>query len=1096
MEKIRKRFGPGLFYPQVKKFVRLMKLTALLVIFAFTQAFAIQSYSQTTRLSLNMNNSSVKDVLMEIEKSSDYFFLYSNKLIDVDRKVNIKLTDKKISEILDEVFQGTDVKYDIKDRQIILRPKSSEYSIADFILQRPIPVTGTVMDESGNSIPGATVILKGTTQGTITDGDGNFSIEISGNNPVLIFSFVGMKTEEVPYTGQPQIKVTLKSDVIGLDEVVAVGYGTMKKSDLTGSVASVDAGTIVGSRSTTSVSAIQGKVAGVDIVRSSNKPGGGFDVKVRGVSTFGSNTSPLYVVDGIVVDNINDINPEDIKKIDILKDASSSAIYGSRGANGVVIVTTNGGTEGKTVVDYNGYVGVKQAYNLPDIMNTDEFVQFAMDAQVGKGDTDPQLSDQFGADEIANINNGVSTNWPELITKTGTVTNHSVNVSGGSNGTIFNYGVSVLSEDGVVGEEQYDRYTIKSSNEKKFNNVLTFGVKNNMSYSIRNEDSNEAFRSAYRLRPTGSPYDADGNLQLLASTKELQITNPILDLQYQDAETKAIHYFGNVYLKLEPTNDLTFTTTLSPDLYFERYGEYRGLYTKNSRGEQARTRAYYNTNNYMKYTWDNILNYKKDINEHHFAGTFVTSVYKKKYDASVIQRRNFSTDAYSFYNIEAGSDIAEASSQYLQETLASFLGRITYDYKNKYYLTVNGRYDGSSRLAQGNKWAFFPSAALAWRITEEDFMKSSSTFNNLKLRLSYGKTGNASVDPYQSQVNMALSYYDWGGTGASGMSIDGIANYALTWEKTSEFNMGIDYALLDSRISGSIELYSRLSQDILYQRNIPALTGYNTVWDNVGSLSNQGIEVALNTVNVNGPDFRWTTSIMFSSNKNKIKDINGSKEDDPGNGWFIGEDITSLWDYQWDGIWQLDEADQAAVYSQDPGEVKVVDQNSDNKIDDKDKVIIGKETPDWYGSITNSFQYKNFDLNIFIYTRQGSMVYSKFHEKFAWDQDGRFNGLKKNYWTPDNPSNDWHEPQNAGSYRNIENYQDMSFVKVGYINFGYSFNSPLLSRIHAKKLRLYVSAQNPFVFTKYEGFDPEYSNDTYNDTFMSRSFLFGVNVQF
>lgn len=1068
-----------------------MKLTFLSLLIGVAQLFAAQGFSQSAQLTLNFKNATVEQVLMGIEEQSKLYFIYNRDVVDVNRRVSLDCTNQTISEVLSELFKGTNVEYELGDKHIILKNNS-----ANTIQQQAISISGKVVDTSGAPLPGVTVIVQGTTVGTVTDFDGVFTLKNVPADGVLVFSFVGMASKEVSVAGKSSIDIVMEEDAIGLEEVVAIGYGTMKKSDLTGAVASVDAGTIVESRSTTTVSAIQGKVAGVDIIKSSNKPGGGFDIKVRGVSTFGGNTSPLYVVDGIVVDNINDINPEDIKKIDILKDASSSAIYGSRGANGVVIVTTNGGSEGKTVVDYNGYVGVKMAYNLPDIMNTDEFVQFAMDAQVGKGDTDPQLSDQFGADEIANINNGVSTNWPELLTQSGIQTNHNISISGGSNGHIFSYGVSVLSEEGVVGEEQYDRYTIKSSNEKKINNVLSFGVKNNMSYSIQNLGSNEAFRSAYRLRPTGSPYDSDGELQLIATTKELQITNPLLDIQYLDAESKSIHYFGNIYLKIEPAKDLTFTTTFSPDLYFERYGEYRGLYTKDARGEQSRTKGYYNTNNFMKFTWDNILQYNKSVNNHNFGGTLVSSIYKKKYDASAIQRRNFSTDSYSFYNIEAGSDITEASTQYLQESLASFLGRFSYDYMGKYYVTLNGRYDGSSRLAVGNKWAFFPSAALAWRITEEDFMKNNAVINNLKLRLSYGKTGNASVDPYQSQVSMGLAYYDWGGTGASGVSIDGIANYGLTWEKTSEFNVGVDYAFLNNRISGSVEVYDRLSENILYQRNIPALTGYTSVWDNIGSLKNNGIEIALNTVNIDSKDFNWSSNIMFSTNKNKIKDINGSNEDDPGNGWFIGEDITSHWDYEWDGIWQLDEATEAAKYSQDPGEVKVVDQNGDYKIDDNDKVIIGKETPDWYGSMTNTFKYKNFDLSIFLYTRQGSMVYSKFHEKFAWDQDGRFNGLKKNYWTPTNPSNDWHQPQNGGAYRYVENYQKLSFVKVGYINLGYNFNAAALSRIHASKLRIYVSAQNPFVFTKYEGFDPEYSNDTYNDTFMSRSFLFGVNVQF
>ncbi len=959
-----------------------------------------------------------------------------------------------------------------------------------------ISVTGKVTDSDGIALPGVNVFLKGTTNGTITDIDGNYSISVDSEASIIIFSYVGMLNEEITVGTQKEINVMMMADLKSLDEVVVVGYGTVKKSDLTGSVASIDSEELIESRNPTTVGAIQGKVAGVDIVRSNNKPGGGFSINVRGVSTFGDVTSPLYVVDGIVIENLNDINPEDIQRIDILKDASSSAIYGSRGTNGVVIITTNSGEAGRTVVNYNGYAGVKQAYNLPEIMNTQQFVDFALASAEGAGNTAPVLADMFNPDEIENINRGISTNWPELLCHNGFVTNHSLNISGGSEGHIFDYGMGYLSEDGVVGEEKYERYTIKSSNEKKINDWLSLGIRNNMAYAINNGNSTEAFRSAYRLRPTGDPYDADGELQLFPYTREGQITNPLLDVKHSDKETRSIHYFGNIFIKLTPVQWLSFRSTFSPDIYYQRFGEYHGLLTKDARGEQDRTKGYYSTNNYLNYTWDNIMDIKKSFGANNLSATLVTSVYKHRQDESYIERRGYATDSYSFYNIESGSNLYAATSQFEQETMASFLGRISYDLSNKYYLTANGRYDGSSRLASGHKWAFFPSTAIAWRISEEDFMQDIGAISLLKARLSYGTTGNATIDYYKSQVSTANSYYAWGEEPAPGISIDQIANYELTWERTKEFNLGIDFGLFKNRIYGNLEIYNRLSEQILFNRNIPVITGYSSVSDNMGTLNNRGIELALNTVNVRNDNFRWTTTLTFSSNKNKIIDIYGTKEDDEGNELFIGEDINSFWYWEKTGIWQTSEAADAAVYSQDPGEVKVKDQNNDNVIDSRDKIILGKATPDWYGSIINTVNYKGFDLSVFVYTRQGQMSYSKFHEKFAWDQDGRFNGLALNYWTPSNTSGTWHQPGNGGVYRKAENYQDLSFVKVGYINFGYNFNDKVLEKIKATKLRAYVSLQNPFVFTKYEGFDPEYSNDTWDDTFMTRSFLFGLNVQF
>lgn len=958
-------------------------------------------------------------------------------------------------------------------------------------------ITGTVTDPDGVGLPGATVVEKGTTNGTVTDMDGKFTLNVSESAEALTISFVGMKSQEVVLTGSSDYNVSLESATIGLDEVVAVGYGTVKRSDITGSVGSMESEAIVESRSTSSVGALQGKVAGVDIVRTSNKPGGGFNINVRGINTYRSNTNPLYVVDGITVDNIDDINPEDIEKIDILKDASSAAIYGSRGANGVVIVTTKGGKEGVMSIEYNGYVGLKEAYNLPEIMNADEWVQFALDAQVGKGNSNPQLSDFLSQSEIDMYNSGADVNWPDEMLRTAFVTNHALTISGGQNGHVYSYGGSVTCDEGVVGNEKYERMTFRSNNEKQFSDFLKIGLRNNMSYSIRDEGSKEAFRSAYRLRPIGEMYDENGDLKLWPSPRETQISNPLVDMNEVTRETRNIHYFANFFFEVKPTDWITFTSTFSPDLKFERYGEYRGLNTKSAKGQPKNRRAYYNTYNYWRYTWDNILNVERSLGEHNLKGTFVSSIYKHRRDGSNTQVRNFSTDDYLFYNLGAGSDIRTLDTYYDMESLASFLGRLSWDYQGKYYATVNARYDGSSRLAPGNKWAFFPSAAVAWRISEESFMESAENISNLKVRLSYGKTGSASVAQYQSQVNMNSGFYDFGNEGVPAITVGGLANYDLTWEETAEFNLGIDFGFFNSRISGSIELYDRESENMLYNRSIPTITGYSNIWDNVGSLKNQGLELSLNTVNVTAGDFEWTTNLTFSTNKNEIVDIDGTKQDNPGNQWFIGEDITTHWEYEQDGYWGMDEATEAAKYSQDPGEVKVVDQNNDGKIDTEDRVFIGKETPDWYGSMTNTFKYKNFDLAVFLTTRQGQMLYSEFHNKFAWDQDGRFNGLKTNYWTPENPNGTWHQPGNAGPYRGIENFMETSYWKVGYINLGYTMNKGAVERFGLDKVRFYVSCQNPFVFTDYEGWDPENaSQNTWGYAFMTRSVLFGLNVKF
>ncbi len=1075
------------------KIVLIMKLQLVFILGILLQSFANVSVAQSQKINLELKNNTLKEVFQIIEDQSEYSFIYKDELLSPDRKYSGNFKSKSATEVLDEVLEGENLSYMVKGRVIVILADEEAKKNA----QQGGSVSGKVTDSDGQAIPGATVFIKGTAKGAITDMDGNYSLEVPAGSEVIVFSFIGMKTEEINIAGRSKIDIVLSLDVIGIEEVVAVGYGTMKRSDITGSVGSMGTEKIIESRNTRPIGALQGKVAGVDIIRTSNKPGGGFKVNVRGINTFRSNSNPLYVVDGITVDHIDDINPEDIEKIDVLKDASSAAIYGSRGANGVVIVTTKNGKEGQSKIEYNGYVGLTEAYNLPEIMNTEEFVEFALASQVGKGNTNPSLADVFNPEEIENINKGVSINWPDLMLRTAMVTNHSLSVSGGNNGHIYSYGGSVTSEEGVVGNEKYERMTLRSSNEKQFNDFLKIGLRNNMSYSVRDEGSKEAFRSAYRLRPIGTLYDEDGEYKLWPSPRETQISSPMIDMNEVTREDRVIHYFANMFIEIKPTSWMTFTSTFSPDIKYTRYGEYRGLNTKSAKGQPKNRRAYYKTWNYWRYTWDNIINVEKSFDGHNLKGTFVSSIYKHREDHSEAQVRNFPTDDFLFFNLGAGSDIRTLKSSYNQESLASFLGRISYDYQGKYYATVNGRYDGSSRLAPGNKWAFFPSAAVAWRVSEEAFMQDNNTFTNLKVRLSYGKTGSAAVDRYQSQVSMSNIFYDFDNNGVSAVNIGGIANYGLTWEETEELNLGIDFGILGNRISGSLELYDRESNMLLRQRNLPLVTGHNSIWDNIGSLKNQGFELSVNTVNIKRGDFEWNTNITFSTNKNEILEIYGSGENDEGNQWFIGEDITTHWEYQTDGIWQLDEASEAAKYSQDPGEVKVVDQNNDGKIDTDDRVFIGKETPDWYGSMINTIKYKNFDLSVFINTRQGQMVKSEFHNKFAWDQDGRFNGLKTNYWTPDNPTGTWHQPGNAGPYRGLENFMETSYWKVGYINLGYNFSDRLAERLHLEKLRLYVSAQNPFVFTDYEGWDPENaSENTWGYAFMTRSILFGINVQF
>ena len=875
MEKKCKRFDPGLFYPEIIKIVRLMKLTALFVILVVSQALAINSYSQTARLSLDMTNSTVKDALFEIERNTDFFFLYSNDLIDVDRKIDLVLTNKKIDEVLDAVFQETNIRYSIKDRQIILKPESSSGSNDMRLSQQAVDVNGTVTDPTGFPLPGVTVLKKGTTSGTITDGNGNYSISEVSADATLIFSFIGMKSQEVFVDGRTKIDVVLQEETIGLDEVVAIGYGSVKKADLTGSVSSVDRQKLERANKVDAISALEGQTAGVVIQRTDNKPGsGGFNIRIRGASTINSNQTadqggfnpgqnPLFIVDGIFVDDISFLNPGDIERMDILKDASATAIYGSRGSNGVILIETKQGKEGKLRITYNNYFGFKQAYHLPAMQDATGYVELVKDAVVGNEfaagnldyrKSDVVLSDFLDSEELQNVADGVNTDWVDLILVNGFQTNHTLNLNGGNDKTVYSAGLGYTNDNGTLDGEDFTRYNIRGSLSSDLSSWLNFSVANYITYAIQNTGSWEGFRSAYRLKPIGRPYNDDGSLRYHPIEKERQVTNPLFEPDNITKETKYLQWLGDIALEITPVKGLTMTSKFSPNIKFTRYGEYRGLYSKSVSGNASNRRAQVNNFNYLSYSWDNIINYKYKTGIHSFDITAVMSRFLERNEEYRAQVRNFTTDDYLFHNMDAGLEIRELSSDYSKQTLESYTGRLSYNLLNKYLVTLTGRYDGASILSDENKWAFFPSAAFAWKMMEEDFMKGQKLLSNAKLRLSYGQTGNngqgGGLKPLGSQSLLGSSATNLGGSSVSTAYITGLANEDLTWEKTTEMNLGFDFGILDNRVFGSIDIYNRQTSGIIFYTPLPTVTGYSGTYDNVGESTNKGIEIGLNTVNI------------------------------------------------------------------------------------------------------------------------------------------------------------------------------------------------------------------------------------------------------
>jgi TonB-linked SusC/RagA family outer membrane protein len=970
-------------------------------------------------------------------------------------------------------------------------------------------VTGSVSSESGERLPGVSVVIKGTQRGTVTEENGNFRIDAPDDNAVLIFSFIGYEKQEIVVGNRSNIQVLLKADDMSLNELVVVGYGEIKKTDLTGAVASVQSKDIVRANPVMASKAIQGQVAGATVTKSSNKPGAGYNITIRGENTINNSTEPLVVIDGLMGGNLNNLNPNDIQSMDVLKDASSTAIYGSRGANGVVIVTTKKGLSGKPRVSYDSYIGFKKPNHLPKLMSSEQFYKATYTDRILEGATGAT----FTAQELANIKAGKTTDWVDLITRNALQTSQNVSVSGGTDKTTYRFSAGYLNEDGNVLATGYKRYNLNAGLDSKLGNHFKVGFTTYTTYSDQNVGSQESLRGAYRARPTGSAYFSDlvnpsenqdinvDGLAFWMGINDKQVPNPLADVDPKTSklQTTGTTIMGNAYVEYLPIKGLSIRSSLSASYNADRVGDFRGTWSKSQIG--AKPRAQYDSRVMGNYTLDNIVNYNLDLGKHHFGVTGLQSTFYQRNETYQIAAKDlpFNSD---WYALNTGTVTGIASSL-VERSLLSFMGRVNYSYSDKYLLTVTGRSDGASQLSDGNKWAFFPSVALAWRVGDEEFISDLNLFSNLKLRLSYGQVGNSTVNPYSTQANLLNTGYDFDGTAAYGFAPLNLANKALKWEKSKEINFGLDFGFLKNRIAGSVELYNRKTVDLILNQKIPNVTGFSQVIANVGEIENKGVELTLNTVNVAKSDFTWNTTFTFTKNRNKLLELYGDGQTfDKGNKLFVGSPIRANFDYQFDGIWQTADKDLAAKYKQVPGSVRVVDQNNDGVISSTegidDRVVLGTQLPNWLLGITNRFKYKSFDLSFFLYYRNGVQYNnSALSGTFGEISGTRYNKLASlDYWRSDNPSNTYFGVAAANPYRSAINYQDASFLRVSDITMGYTLPQGLMNRWKLANARVYLQTINPFVFTKFTGFDPEFNSAIYQDDVPSTAFTLGVNVSF
>ncbi len=1002
-------------------------------------------------------------------------------------------------------------------------------------------VTGVVVDESNTPIPGVNVVVKGTTNGVSTDQNGSYSIT-PGNlaKDVLTFSFIGFDTKEVKINGEKILNVSLKSSSLEIEEIIAIGYGTVKKRDLTGSVSSVKAADISKTTTSNAMQSLQARVPGLDIQQTNGESGSGISVTLRGNRSITATNKPLILVDGVEYGTTLDINPSDIESMEVLKDASSSAIYGTKGANGVIIITTKRGKAGKTVVSVNAYVSSNQPTNVPEIMfgttevnrriNAERYKRDQKLVTAGTGNwgatkfSDVAVTDVLSSSaanslpysEMDIYKDGSYTNWADIILQNGLTQNYEVALSGGSEKTNFNLSLGTMYEEGLLRKDNLDRYNVKTNIDHKINNKFKVGT--SLLYTIKDHDKRtNVFGQALKMTSIAHPYNEDGSIILKPSPTYEAHANPLLDevpgnFQHNIATAR---FFGNAYAEVNPVKNVTFKTMLALDKTNIRDGQYSDYQSVGRLQGAAGSYISAQDSARTSYTWENTLNYNTNFggSKHNLtvllghSMTQTTTEYRKVSGNTAAEHYYVS----SFYDLnKILTRVLENG--YKKSSMLSYFGRVNYKFREKYLLTASVRADGSSVLAEGHKWGYFPSVAGAWRMNDESFLQDVNWLDNLKLRVSWGLSGNAAVKEYGTLTTVSNSstfpvYYYLNGAEYSGNIPNTFGNKNLTWEKTSALNFGLDFGILKNRVSGSIDVYYSNTSDLLYMRSLPSSNVYPQVLDNIGETKGSGIELALSTLMVNSKDFKWDVGLSASFSTDEITKLSGgiTKNISGTTGQIIGEPVSIYYNYEADGCWGIGEFDtyKAAwltrhpggtmVMTGDPGTIKIKDVNDDGKLTDEDKRVYNRSPKAIFG-MNNTFSYKNLSLSVLLYARLGGYLAYDFNNLVTYDGS---NWGDVDYWTPENQTAKFPTPGNNtnwSTYGSADLYEKASYVKIKDVTLSYNLPKNLIAKAGMGNVRFYGSLKNFFTFGSIANYDSERGGAI---TFpLAKQLVLGVNVEF
>jgi len=1051
--------------------------------------------SQNIEFRLREENKQIVELLKEIEASSKYRFFYIREQVDVNRIVSIKTRNATIQEVLDKLFKGHGISYQIMDDFLILLSPENKPFENNKINPRQKSISGIVTDEFGEVLTGVNVFIKGSTHGTVTNTNGYYKLPNVFSNSILVFSFIGLNTQEILIADQSEINVIMKMDAIGIEEVVALGYGVQRKLDVTGSVGTINANSLLERPAFNALQGIKGKVAGVNVFSNSGSPSGSTRVIIRGINSIETTSDPLYVVDGVVMEDFQHMNPNDIEKIEVLKDASSTAIYGSRGANGVFLVTTKrGAKDGDVVVRYDGFVSIGHLRKKIDLLNSEEWLEVIKTGyenapkyrNYSPGNiptiefSDPNLFDSNG-------NPHYDTDWQEEATRTSVSHTHQLSIQQGTEKSSVGAFLNYTDNEGIMLNSWLKRANAKIAYDARPFKWLDFGLNMLINKIWENEIEESGGLQVPRrtmiefvpILPVKMP---DGSWSNSSSTSNFALegmANPVHVLKTQERLRERIQFFGNTFLNFHITPELQLKTQFGSDMHLSKFRDYNPTDLINI----SYPNAYASIQNSEITYWqeETFLNYDHTFEKNRISSVLGLSWQERSYNFSQISASGFSNDFYKYNNIGAGNDPDAPSSGHEKWSMNSYFFRFGYSYNNKYLATVTARIDGSSRFGKNKKYGFFPSAGFGWVLSNEDFLNNVSFLNHLKLRASYGITGNTELGTYRSLSTIRSGTVLINGERENFSEVTKLPNPDLEWEKTSQFNIGLNTTFLNHHVSVELDYYYKLTKDLLLSRPVPHSSGFSSVMDNIGSVSNRGLEFLISTKNFISNNFTWTSTLNLNYNKNKIEELGENNEDIlPGPWWVsgsqtilrVGEPLSTFWGYKRLGTWSTEEAQQAAAVGAVPGVAKR----------SEEREIIGKGVPDLTGSFINRFRYKNLDIVIDLQFVSGVDIMQQFYHSTE-DRTGYANGLVStlyNAWTEDKQNTMVQQIRNAplnGQNSEVDDHwvADGAYLRGNLISIGYTFDKDLFNNMLLSSLRLYANIDNAFVIHSkdFKGFDPE-----------------------